>query len=93
MRKWEFEHEMSFGEFLCMHAGHIRKKDDQYKQLRLMMWAAIRPHTKRNLQPEDLIKLRSDKRNFEPVDIEEYKTLRDGKADTGSEDNSGQSAV
>jgi hypothetical protein len=80
LKRWEFEHEITFGELLCRYAGQLRKREDDYNKTRHLMWAALRPHTKRSIKPEDLIKLRTDRRYFELIDEDEYKNLINGKA-------------
>lgn len=57
----EFER-MSYGEFMCRFNGFTRQKEEALSSLRMVMWSAIAPHSKKKLKPEDIIKLPSERR-------------------------------
>lgn len=54
---------ISWGEFQCMYRGHVRGHERLMHQTRLMMWAAIRPHSKKKLTPADILPLPSDSKS------------------------------
>jgi hypothetical protein len=73
----EFER-MTWGEFQCRYRGFLRKREARLQDARLIMWAAIAPHTKKKLKPEDLISLPCDRRRgpYKLMDKERYEELK-----------------
>lgn len=90
LKSYEFER-MSWGEFMCRHRGHIRAHEQRTRELRMLMWSAIAPHSRKRLKPQDIMQLPEDKVDnridpdeYEALttnDPEKYKSLIDGKQD------------
>ena len=75
----EFER-MTWGEFQCMYRGHIREQERRLHETRLIMWAAVRPHSKKKIKPEDLLPLPMDSRaaiGAEKISKERYNELKE----------------
>jgi len=79
LSKEEFER-MSWGEFLCRHRGYQRHKEAELQQVRLIMWAAVAPHQKRKISPQDLMPLPGDKnkaKDYTLLTAEQYQAMKD----------------
>ncbi len=70
---------MTWGEFQCRLRGWQRWQEARLNEVRLVMWAAISPHSKRRLRPQDIMELPMDSRKrFRRSDLiskEKYKEL------------------
>ena len=79
LRRDEFER-MTIGEFSCRYAGFLRKEERRLDALRNVMWASIRPHSKRKITPKDLMELPMDnkkrKRKSELMTAERFNELK-----------------
>lgn len=77
--KDEFER-MTIGEFNCRYAGFLRNEERRMDGIRNIMWASIRPHSKKKITPRDLIQLPSDKKRREKSEVltaERYAKLKE----------------
>lgn len=75
--KREFEHEMTWGEFMCRYAGWARNQQDSWNIARHIMWAGVAPYSKRRrIKPSDLMKLPLIDPKPEKIDKETYEKLK-----------------
>ena len=80
-------HRMTLGELQCRYMGYLRRVEREKDNLRHIMWSNLQPHSKRKIKPQAIMPLPMDKKpkgQWERVSIEDYKYLRDGKANHGS---------
>ena len=59
MTREQFER-MEFGEFWCRVLGRQRGRMQELEDLRLVVWSALAPHSKKKLRPQDVFSLPGD---------------------------------
>lgn len=73
-----FFYRMTFPEAAAYMRGIDRKEREEWDRTRRIMWASLLPHSKKRIEPEDLIKFETEKpQGEEPTekDIERIKEL------------------
>ena len=79
MQASEFER-MTFGEFMCRYAGHLRGEEKHLHNTRLIMYSVFQKGTKRRYKLTDIFQLPMDTKRTAKADTmtkDQYEALKD----------------
>jgi len=70
---------MSLSEIMIMQLGHNRKREQELRNTRLIMWSVFQKGNKRKITPEKIIKLPSDMQKVRDsvISKEDYMKLKE----------------
>ena len=66
-----FFYEMTFGEAAAFMRGMQQKERDEWERTRRLMWAAIMPHSKKELEYQDVMKFSWDEDYVDTTKVDE----------------------